>query len=118
MKRIYTDYLHDIMEAIEKAEEFVGSMCLEEFVADEKTHYAVLRALTIIGEATKRIPRTLRSHYPDVPWSQMAGMRDKVTHDYFGVNLSRVYQTIRQDLPPLKAAVSRILTDLEGEEKQ
>lgn len=118
MRRTYVDYLHDILEASRAADEFVATMSLQEFIADRKTYFAVLRALTIIGEAAKKIPRSLRARYPDVPWAQMAGMRDKVTHEYFGVNLSRVYETVRQDLPPLIAAISSILAELDQEEER
>ena len=114
MKRVYTDYLRDILDAAEKAERFIEGMTLEEFLADDKTNYAVLRALTIIGEAVKKVPRWLRSQYPQVPWKDIAGMRDKLTHAYFGVDLRRVYETVKRDLPPLQAEVSRILADLES----
>jgi uncharacterized protein with HEPN domain len=59
-----------------------------------KTCFAVIRALKIIGEATKHIPTSVRQRYPEVPWRAMAGMRDKVIHDYLGINLQRVYETV------------------------
>lgn len=67
MKRIYTDYLRDILDAATKAEQFIEGMTLAEFVSDDKTNYAAVRALTIIGEAAKKLPNALRSRYPDVP---------------------------------------------------
>jgi len=73
--------------------------------------FAVIRALEIIGEATKKLPASLKEHYSEIPWREIAGMRDKVIHDYFGVNLRRVFETVRQDLPPLRESLARILSD-------
>jgi len=101
MTRVYSDYVRDMLEAARKAEEFIGGMTLEQFLADDKTNYAVVRAITIVGEAAKKIPEQVRTRYPEVPWREIAGMRDKVTHEYFGVDLRRVYETVRRDLPSL-----------------
>lgn len=112
-KRIYTDYLRDILDAAAKAMGFVEGMDYEAFQKDDRTNFAVVRALTIIGEAVKKIPRSVRERYPEVPWRDIAGTRDKVTHEYFGVELQRVFGTVKKDLPTLRAAVVRILSELE-----
>jgi uncharacterized protein with HEPN domain len=112
-EREYTDYLRDIVDAIVKIENFTEGMDEDRFVADEKTVFAVIRALEIIGEATKNIPPSVRDNYPQVPWRDVAGMRDKLTHGYFGVNLNRVWQTVQNDLSPLRDAVTKILSDIQ-----
>jgi uncharacterized protein with HEPN domain len=112
-KREYIDYLRDILDAAQKAEEFIAGMDMAAFERDAKTCFAVIRALEIIGEATKHIPASVRQRYPEVPWRAMAGMRDKVIHDYLGINLQRVYETVQQDVPSLRPAIVRILTHLE-----
>jgi uncharacterized protein with HEPN domain len=109
------DYLRDILDAAESAVQFAAGMDFDAFATDKKTTFAVIRALEIIGEATKRIPEAVRQRYPEVPWRQMAGMRDKLSHDYISVNVRRVFDTVQMDLPPLRSALTRILTDLEDE---
>jgi uncharacterized protein with HEPN domain len=107
-KREFLDYLRDIQEALEKLDEFTRGMNFEAFVRDDKTSFAVIRALEIVGEAAKKIPKSFRSRYPVVPWQDMAGMRDKLIHDYFGVDLRVVWKTLQIDLPPLQAIFHRI----------
>ena len=77
--REYVDYLQNILYAMEKAESFIEGMDFAAFEADEKTTFTVVRALEIIGEAAKKIPPEVRQKYPDVPWREMAGMRDKLS---------------------------------------
>jgi len=116
-KRAYSDYLRDILDAIEKVQAFTHSLSFNQFVNDDKTVWAVIRGLEIIGEATKQLPSSLRRRYPQVPWREVAGMRDVLSHGYFGVNLKRVWQTVQDDLSPLREAVLQILADLAGEEQ-
>lgn len=115
VQRVYSDYLHDIQDAAEKAQRFVEGIDFEEFAKDEKTVFAVVRALEIIGEAAKHIPGEVRREYPDIPWRDMAGMRDKVIHEYFGVNLRRVFDTVLQELPKVREVVARMLKGMESE---
>jgi uncharacterized protein with HEPN domain len=110
------DYLDDILDAAGKIETFTRGMSYEEFSGDDKTVYAVTRALEVIGEATKCIPRQVRERYPSLPWSEMAGMRDKLIHAYFGINRAIIWRTVRDDIPPLRPAVQRLLDDLAVEE--
>lgn len=112
MRRIYSDYIKDILNSINETEEFVEGMGFKEFVADQKTVNAVIRSLEVLGEAAKNIPDSLRKEYPEIPWAKMAGMRDKLIHEYFGVDLEIVWQVIHKDLPPLKPHIKKVLQDL------
>jgi len=112
-RRDHEDYLRDMVHAAEKAESFIEGMDFDSFQQDEKTAWAVLKALEIIGEASKNIPQSVRKRYPEIPWREAAGMRDKVSHDYFGVNMLRIYETVKEDLPALRQALARTLQDLE-----
>ncbi len=94
---------------MEAAEEFVSGLTFEDFVDDRKTQFAVIRALEIIGEATKNIPYEVREKYPSVPWKDLAGIRDKLIHTYFGVNLKVVWLSVKEGIPEAKPDIKCIL---------
>jgi uncharacterized protein with HEPN domain len=108
-ERTYLDYLDDIRDGLAKAQAFVRGMTYEQFAVDDKTSFAVVRALEIVGEATKRLPAELKARYPGQPWREMAGMRDKLVHDYFGVNLEVVWETATLEAPRLEAEIRSLL---------
>ena len=101
-----------IIDAIEKTELFVKGMNFEAFEKDAKTTFAVIRAFEIMGEAVKKIPASIRNKYKDIPWKEMAGMRDKLIHEYFGIKSRVVWKTIKQDLPKIKPYLQSILNDI------
>jgi uncharacterized protein with HEPN domain len=111
-QRTYADYLRDILDAVEKVGKFTEGISFEQFAADDRTNFAVIRALEVVGEATKRIPPVIREQYSYVPWSEMARMRDKLIHDYFGVDLQVVWRTVQEDLPPLQVQIAQVIGEL------
>ena len=108
-------YLKDIFEAMNAAQAFIKGMDLDAFAADDKTASAVVRKLEIIGEATKNVPEDIRQKYPQVPWRNMAGMRDRIIHRYFAVNYTIVWDTVKDHIPPLQSIIEQILKDVEEE---
>ena len=107
--RTIRDFLDDIRSAAVKAQGFVSGMDYDTFAADEKTAYAVVRALEIIGEATKRVPEEVRQKQLDIPWRSMSGLRDKLIHDYISVDLEVVWKTVHEDLPGLIVGIERMI---------
>ena len=106
------DYLNDIDDSISDILNFTADISYEEFEADKKTQHAVIHCLEVIGEAVKKIPDDIRNRYNKIPWKEIAGMRDKLIHEYFGVDLKTVWATIVEDIPPLEDLICQIIEDL------
>ena len=112
-ERDYIDFLRDILDSINKIRSFIEGFDFDEFVEDEKTVYAVIRALEIIGEATKNLPEPLKKDHPEVPWRKMTAIRDKVIHGYFWIDPEIVWTTIKEDIPSVKLLIEKILDEVE-----
>lgn len=110
MKRSPNLFLTDIYESIELIEKYTKGATYEKFISDNAAQDAVIRRFEIIGEATKNIPSKIKSKYPEIPWRQMAGMRDMLSHEYFGITMKRIWDAIQKDLPKLKKQISILIS--------
>ena len=108
MKRDLSLFIEDILENINAIENFSKDLSEQELKEDKLKQYAIIRALEIIGEAVKNIPKNFREKYPDVKWAKIAGTRDMITHGYFGVDLNIVWNIIKQNIPILKKQILEI----------
>jgi uncharacterized protein with HEPN domain len=110
-KRNIIDFVNDILEGIFKAEEFIKDMSFEDFEKDDKTVFATIRAMEIIGEASTHIPGELREEYSEIPWKRMIGMRNILIHQYFGFSKPIIWSTIKKRFPGLKEHLKKMLND-------
>ena len=113
----YSDYLQDILDSINDTDDFVKGMSFDDFLKDKKSVNAVIRSIEVIGEAAKKIPPSLKNKFSHVPWKKMAGMRDKLIHEYFGVDLEIIWEVIKKDLPSIKPLIVEALDHLEDASK-
>lgn len=112
MKRSSELLLQDILASIAAIKEFIRGVNYKFFQDDDKTTSAVIRKLEIIGEAIKHLPEELKNKYPDIEWRDIAGMRDRLIHVYFGVDYKLVWETITVNLPDLYIKISKILEEI------
>jgi uncharacterized protein with HEPN domain len=112
MSRNYTVYFLHILDAITAIESYVAGLTEESFRQNRLIQDGVIRNLEIIGEATKKLPKSMTNRYPNVEWKKIAGMRDVLIHDYFGVDLERVWGVVKNRFPILKKNITNILNDL------
>ncbi len=113
MKKDVSVFLKHIMENIKDIESFSKGLSRKELETNRLKQKAIIRSIEIIGEAVKNIPLSFREKYPDVAWKVIAGMRDKITHHYFGIDLNTIWDVIKKDLPDLKKKIEKILENLE-----
>lgn len=110
----FLDYLEDMIDAMGKAELAVIGVEYDRFATDFMINFVVIRALEIVGEATKRLPMSIRTQYPHVPWKDMAGMRDRIIHGYDNVDLQIVWSVVKSEIPRIKPVIQQILKDYGG----
>ncbi len=101
-------YLHLILDATRKIEEYLGQMSLNDFLLDGKTQSAVIMQIQVIGELSKKIPEEIKSKI-DVPWKEIAGLRDMVSHDYFSLDIEAIWNTATKDVSELEQKINKYL---------
>ena len=115
MRRDESVYLRHILDALSRIDSYLQDVTEETFMQQSLIQDGVIRQLEIIGEAVKRISINLRDQQPHIPWQDIAGMREKLIHDYFGVDIERVWLTVKEDIPALEAAITEMLGSLPQE---
>lgn len=105
--------IDDIWDAIERRERFTKGFDYEIFLKDEKTIDAVVRNLEIIGEAASRLPNEFKEKYSNIEWAEIVGLRHRIVHDYFGIDLEIIWQIIKNDLLVLKNRIQSIRNEMQ-----
>lgn len=101
-------YIADIKQAIDKIEHYTETLSLEKFRNDDLVYDAVIRNFEVIGEAATNIPVEIQKKNADIPWAEIVAMRNKVIHEYFGIDADIVWETVKQDLPKLKEGIKKL----------
>jgi len=115
-RKTHSLFVEDILESMDKIERYTKGLTYDGFVKDEMVVDAVIRNIEIIGEAARNMPEDVREKYPDIPWRRMIGLRNIAIHEYFGVDLSIVWEIISKNLPETKPMVKAILKNLDEEQ--
>ena len=102
-------YLRHVLDAIYRIEEYTGEITYKSFLKNHLRQDAAIRQIEVIGEAVKKLSSEFKKGHAEIPWKDVAGMRDKLIHDYFGVDLDAVWDTVDKDIPPLKDKIRAII---------
>ena len=113
MEKSNLPYLHHILDAILTIEEYKQGVSWDEFTRKRLIQDGLVRQLTIIGEAAGHVAASVQQAHPEIPWSEIVGMRHRLVHDYFRVDLVTVWETVQYDLPVLKPQIERLLAELD-----
>lgn len=113
MKRNPKLFLTDIFESIELIEKYSKNLNYNKFLENNEAQDAIMRRIEIIGEAAKSVPLKIRKEHPNIPWKQIAGMRNMLAHEYFGIVMKRIWDTTQKDLPKLKKQILKIIEGLQ-----
>lgn len=113
MKRDIGVFIEDILVSIELIEKRIDGVTYQQFADDIDLQDMIIRRFEIIGEAVKHIPEDFKSKYSMIPWKEIAGTRDILIHEYFGVNLERIWRTIKEDILPFKEQLKKTLQDID-----
>ncbi len=106
--------LQDILDAIKRIEHYMRGTNRKKFADDLMRQDAIIRQIEIIGEAGRNVSAEFQEQHPEIPWSEMIGMRNKIVHDYFEIDIPTVWKTAKQALPPLKQAVAKLVKQVKG----
>ncbi len=112
MKKDVNIFILHILDNIEAIEKFTENFEVNSFIKDKKTAYATVRAIEIIGEAAKNVPQSFKKEHKDIEWKKIAGTRDKLIHEYFGINLKLCFKIVKEDMPDLKEKILKIIKEL------
>lgn len=114
MKKDPEVFIEHILESIELIENYTANKTISDFIESVQLQDSIIRRIEIIGEAVKNLPAEVKSNYPDVPWKKIAGMRDVLIHEYFGIDLELTWQVVQKDIPDLKRENLKIKQDLKN----
>ncbi|MBI2860095.1 MAG: DUF86 domain-containing protein [Chloroflexi bacterium] len=108
MRRDFRDFLQDVLDSINDIESFTDGMGSKAFKRDRKTILAVIRCIEVMGEAANKVPMFIKQEHPEVPWKALVEMRNRMIHEYFGVDTEILWQTVKEDIPPLKPLIRQL----------
>jgi uncharacterized protein with HEPN domain len=117
-KRRYDLFLKDIFQATEKILKYIDKKSYAEFIQDEVIIDAVIRNLEVIGEAVKHLPEPLKKRYSTIEWNKIAGMRDILIHEYFGIDYDILWDIVTNNIPKLNKQIKPIIQDLESKHSE